>query len=97
MGTIPYEDISLIRRECPHLVPDPVAWLFEKLGELADWDTDAEGPDGSAKARPIPDLATITVMPDADKLAPLAHPQRVIGSSVPRSSPSVAALETSPR
>ena len=63
LGTIPYEDISLIR-ECPQplraveyqragagrsaarafydpiLVPDPVSWLFEKLGELADWNAE---------------------------------------------------------
>ena len=24
----------------PALVPDPVAWLFEKLGDLSDWDAE---------------------------------------------------------
>jgi putative DNA primase/helicase len=75
LGTIPYEDISLIR-ECPQplraveyqragagrsvarafydpaLVTDPVAWLFEKLGELADWDTDAALPEAGGPEEP---------------------------------------------
>jgi putative DNA primase/helicase len=52
------------------IVPDAVAWLFERLGELSDWN--AEQPAAMVQLEPPPvpdDPAAIAAMSDADKLA----------------------------
>jgi len=64
----------------PAVVPDPVAWLFEKLGELADWDAD---PATSEESSLLSEETDGTAPPVADATGRLLSPRQNVSPARP--------------